>query len=132
MPVASADTLMGLGLPAQLAQLLGGNSSQLTCVGTTQGSGPVIKSTNTELVVVAGQTACILPATPDNSNVMVPYNIVNPAAGANAALVFVPVGHTAGAAGLNGNLNGGTGIPQNKSMIAWQYKPKFWAFVLSA
>lgn len=129
MPVASQDALTGLGLPAQLAALLGGNPSQLTCVGTTQGSGPVIKSKNTELIVVVSQTACILP--PD-AGVMEPFNIVNPAAGANAALVFVPVGHTAGAAGLNGNLNGGTGIPQNKSMIAWQYKPKFWAFVLSA
>lgn len=126
MPVASADTLMGLGLPAQLAQLLGGNPSQITCAGTTQGSGPIIKSTNTELVVVVSQTSCSLPVTPDNANVMVPYNVFNPAAGANAGLVFVPSGHT-----VNGSLNGSVSIPQNKSAIIWQYKPKFWASVVS-
>ena len=124
MPVASADALTGLGLPVQLANLLGGNPSQLTCVGTAQSGAAVIKSKNTELVAVTSQTACIFPT---DAGVMEPYNIVNPAAAATTALVFVPSGHT-----VAGSLNGSVSISQNKSAIIWQYKPKFWAAVVSA
>ena len=123
MPVASADTLTGLGLPAQLAQLLGGNPSQLTTTGTTQGAAATIKSTNTELLTAASQTGALLPTTPDNSNVMVPYNIANPTA--TTGVLYAPTGHTInGAASVN--------VAQNKHVLAWQYKPKFWAAIVSA
>lgn len=126
MPVASADALAGLGLPAQLAQLLGGNPSQLTTTGTTQGTAAIIRSTNTELVTAASQTGAVLPSSPDNSNVMVPYNIFNGTA--TTGVLYVPTGHT-----LNGTLNGTLNIPStNKSVIVWQYKPKFWASILTA
>src|SRR5882672_7742058 len=134
MPVATADALVGLGLPEQLAQLLGGNPNVLTCVGTTQATTTaIIKSTNTELITAGGANACILPATPDNVNVMVPYNIVNPTA--TLGLIFAPSGHTmnTGAAlVLNGNVNAATGLAQFKSCLVWQYKPKFWTFILTA
>lgn len=126
MPVASADTLMGLGLPAQLAQLLGGNPSQLTTTGTTQATAVTIKSTNTELLTAASQTGALLPISPDNANVMVPYVITNPTA--TAGVIYAPVGHT-----LNGVASStGQSLAQNKSLIVWQYKPTKWASILTA
>lgn len=122
----SALALMGLGMGPQLAQLIGGDPNALTCVGTTQVGAPTIKSKNTELVTAGGATACIFPPI---TNINEQYFIVNPTA--TAALIYVPVGHTIGGV-LNGNANGGTGLVQNKSIIIWQYKPKFWAFNLSA
>src|SRR5712671_463749 len=111
MPVASADALAGLGLPVQLAQLLGGNPHQLTCTGTTQGTAATIRSSNTELVTAASQSGAILPASPDNTNVMVPYNIFNGTA--TTAVLYVPTGHT-----INGVLNSTLSIPStNKSVI---------------
>lgn len=123
MPVASADALMGLGLPAQLAQLLGGNPSQLTTAGTTQGTAVIIKSTNTELLTAASQTGALLPISPDNANVMIPYMVANPTA--TTGVLYAPTGHTInGAASVN--------VAQNKHVMAWQYKPTKWAAITSA
>lgn len=126
MPVASADALTGLGLPAQLAALLGGNPSQLTCVGTSQTSGPTVRSKNTELLTAGGATACVIES---GAGVMEPFMFVNPTA--TTGLIFVPLGHTVitgGASALNGSIS----LAQNKAVMAWQYKPKFWATLLTA
>lgn len=130
MPVATADALTGLGVPAQLAAILGGNPSQLTCVGTTQAGAAVVKSTNTELLTAGGATACVIPAL---AEVMVPYVFTNPTS--TAGLIFVPLGHTIitnTASTLNGSVGGAGGLLQNKSAVLWQYKPKFWACILTA
>lgn len=124
MPEATSDALMGLGMPAQLAALMGANPSVITAVGTTQtGGAPVVKSRNTEVITAGGAQAVVLPA---GAGVMEPYFIANQA-NATAALVFVPAGHT-----LNGSLNGDLSVAQFKGVILWQYKPKFWASLLSA
>jgi len=123
MPVATADALMGLGLPAQLAQLLGGNPNQLTTTGTAVGTAALIKSTNTELLTAASQTGAILPASPDNANVMVPYMVANPTA--TTGVLYPPTGHT-----INGTTS--VNVAQNKHVLAWQYKPTKWAALVSA
>lgn len=130
MPVATADALAGLGLPVQLAALLGGNPSQLTCVGTTQVGAAVVKSKNTELVTAGAATACVIPT---DAGIMEPWTFVNPTA--TAGLVFVPLGHTIitnAASTLNGSIGGAGGLLQNKTAMIWQYKPKFWAAILTA
>lgn len=123
MPVATADDLTGFGLAGQLAALLGANPQALPGSGTVQGGAAILKTRNTELVPSAGNTAFIPP--PD-AKVMAPFFLTNQQA--TAAVIFVPVGHT-----LNGTLNGSiAALAQGKSAILYQYKPKFWATILSA
>lgn len=122
MPEGTSDALMGHGLPAQVAAMLGGNPSQLTCVGTAQATAAIFKTKNVELVTAGGATACIPPSI---FPVMENIKIFNPTA--TSALVFVPVGHT-----LAGTLNGSVTLAQNKALELYQYKPKFWAYNLSA
>lgn len=122
MPLSTADSFTGFGVPAQLANLLGANASLLNCVGTAQSGAAVVLSRNTELNTSGGATAAVFPS---DAGVMQPYFIVNP--DATTGLVFVPSGHT-----VNGSLNGSVSIAQNKAAIIWQYKPKFWASVLTA
>lgn len=118
----TSDALTGLGLPPQLAEVLGGNPSKVTGVGTAQvGAGKGLTK-NLEMSVAAGQTAVIL-----KSVLMEPIYVFNAASTATAALVFPPVGHT-----MNGSLNASVSVAQNKGAILWQYKPTFWASVLSA
>lgn len=122
MPTATA--LMGLGMAAQPAELLGGEpSARGAGVGTAQVGAKTILSKNSEVTPTAGQTAYILP----NSNVFQDYHFYNSAATAVTALIFPPVGHT-----MNGTLNASVSVAQNKTAIIWQYKPNFWAAVISA
>lgn len=120
----SADALMGLGMSAQSAEQLGGNPSASGAgVGTAQTGAKTLLSKNSEVTPVGGSTAYLLPA----GGVFSEYLIYNSAATAVTALVFVPSGHT-----LNGSLNASLSIAQNKAAIMWQYKPKFWASILTA
>lgn len=120
MPEATSDALLGLGMPAQLAALLGANPSVVNGTGTAQAGAGKVLTRNAELNTSGGQTAVVIP----NTGVMEPYFFVNP--DATAALVFPPVGHT-----LNGTLNASLSVAQNKAAIIWQYKPTFWCSVLT-
>lgn len=126
MPEATSDAFMGLGMPAQISAILGANPHNLTCAGTSQTTAAILKSRNTELTAAASQTGAVPPTT---AGVMEPYFIVN--SSSTAAVVYVPVGHT-----LNGTLNSsilsGTGLIQWRSVILYQYKPKFWTFNLGS
>lgn len=120
----TADALMGLGMPAQAAEQLGGNpSARGAGIGTAQTGAKTVISKNTELTPTAGQTAYLLV----NGTPFQEYLFYNSAATAVTALVFVPAGHT-----LNGSLNGSLSIAQNKAAVMWQYKPTFWASILTA
>lgn len=120
----SAEALLGLGIPAQAAELIGANpSARGAGAGTAQTGAKIILSKNSELTPTAGQTAYLLPV----ANIFQEYLFYNSAATAVTALVFVPAGHT-----LNGTLNASLSIAQNKAAIVWQYKPNFWASVLTA
>lgn len=122
MPVATDDALTGLGVPAQLAQLLGAQPAVLTCAGTTQGTAAVLKSRGSELSAAASQTGAIPPST---AEVMVPYALTN--SSSTTAVLYVPVGHN-----LNGSLNGSVNVAQNKAIYFWQYKSKNWTYILTA
>lgn len=115
------DALMGLGMPAQQAEQLGGNPSVVNGTGTAQVGAGKILTKNAELNTSGGQTAVILP----NSDVMQPYYVVNP--DATTGLVFPPVGHY-----MNGTQNASLSVAQNKAAIIWQYKPSYWAAVVLA
>jgi hypothetical protein len=122
MPMATTDALMGFGVPAQLASLLGGNPNVLTTTGTTVGAAAVLKSRNTELSTAASQTGAIPPTT---AAVMEPYFITNPAS--TSAVLYVQSGHT-----LNGSLNGTKTLAQNSNTILWQYKKTFWVSITAS
>ena len=125
MPMATADALTGVGVPAQLATLLGGNPNKQAGTGTAQTGATVIRSRNTELNPQASATAFVFPST---AGVMEPYFLVNPQS--TSALIFVPSGHTLSTVSSGGS-NGNVTLAQNTSVVMWQYKPKFWAANLS-
>ena len=128
MPMATSDALTGLGMPAQLASMLGANPNVATGVGTTQSGATVIKSRNTEVSVASSSTAFVFPS---SVGVMEPYFMVNNSATATSALVFVPNTHTiVGPSGATAN--GSVVIAQFKASIIWQYKPKNWCYLVLA
>ncbi len=120
--MASSSALVGLGVPPQLADVLGFEPSTVTGTGTTQGGAALIKSQNAEMVTAAGQTAAILPA---DRPVGVPFIVNCPTA--TSGVVFVPVG-----AYLNGTQNGSLTIAQNKAAMFFQYKQGYWVSILTA
>lgn len=122
MGVATSDDLLGLGMPAQLAAMVGANPSKLTTAGTTQATAATMLTRNAELSTGAGQTGAVPnPA----AALMNPYWVTNQTA--TTAVVYVPVGHT-----LNGTLNSSVNLAQFKSLLLWQYKPKNWTYILTA
>ena len=122
MPVATNDSLMGLGMPAQLSALLGANPKAVTAAGTAQGTATAILSKNVELTTASSQTGGILPS---NAGVMVPYFVTVQTS--DTGVVYVPSGHY-----LNSVQNAGLSVAQYKSAIFWQYKPSYWCSILSA
>lgn len=122
MPEATADALMGLGMPAQLSSVIGANPHNLTCAGTAQTTAAVLKSRNSQITTAGGATGAIPPS---NAGVMEPYFIVNTTA--TSGVVYVPVGHT-----LFSTANGSITIAQNKAAILWQYKASNWAYIILA
>lgn len=116
------DDLMGLGMAAQLSEVLGANPNVLTTTGTAQGTAALMKSRNQELLTAASQTGAILSTT---AAIMRPHFIVNPTA--TTAVIYAPSGQT-----LGGTLNGSFNLAQNKAAIVWQYKKGFWTYVVLA
>jgi len=121
MPVASEDALTGLGMPAQLAQLMGSNALTQAGTGTAQAGATLLRDQSIELTTSGGATAFIL----QDWGINVPQLVF--CSSATTALVFCPVGHT-----LNGTLNASLSVAQNKGAMFWEYKPKFWASILTA
>lgn len=126
MPIATSDALLGLGMPAQLGAIMGANPLALTTTGTTSGGAAVIRSRNTELVTGASATGGIIPAT---AGVMEPYFITfSASASTSPAIIYLPTGHVFNTSGAPTFVN----LAQYKSIIMWQYKPKFWCYVILA
>lgn len=114
--------LMGVGVPAQQARVIGSDYTALTCAGTTQGTAAAVLSKMVELTAAANQTGAVLP---DNADVQEEFNFFN--SSATSAVVYVPAGHY-----LNGTQNAGLTVAQDKTAKIWQYKPKYWCSVLTA
>lgn len=123
---ASTLALMGLGMTGELAGIIGADYQLAIGKGTSQATGQTLNGDNVEISASGGQTAVTLPTV---QAVAEPVFAVNPSG--TAALIFVPLGHTllqSGSFTLNGNLS----LATNKAVIFWQYKPKFWASILTA
>ena len=118
------DDLCGMGMPGELASLLGNDANPLTGTGTTQGTAATILTTNIELIPTTNQTGGILQS---NAKVGTPYWVFNAAATAVTAKVYAPSGHN-----MNSSLNGSVSIAQNQGCFVWQYKKGSWASVLTA
>jgi hypothetical protein len=113
---------MGVGVPAQQAKVIGSDYTALTCTGTTQAGAAPVLSKMVELTAAANQTGALLPS---DADVQEEYNFFN--SSATAADVYVPAGHY-----LNGTQNAELTIAQDKAAKIWQYKPKYWASILTA
>lgn len=122
MPIATQDALTGLGMPAQLASRLGGNPVLTNGAGVAQGTATILKSRNTELNPSGGATGFIPPS---DASVMEPYFLTNQQS--TGAVVYVPSGHY-----LNSSQNASVSVAQYKTVLLWQYKPKYWTYNLTA
>lgn len=120
--MASANELMGLGTPPQLAALTGANPQTVTCAGTAQGTATAILSKCAELSAASSQTGAILPS---DGPLYQPFFVFT--SSSTSAVVYAPSGHT-----LNGSSNGSLTVAQNKAATFWQYKKGFWASILTA
>lgn len=119
--MAASFELVGTGMPPQLASLLGGDPSLLTCTGTSQATAAVVKSKNTELSAASSQTGAIL-----QKGSLYNFHAFFTSS-STSAVVYCPVGDT-----LNGSSNGSLSIAQNKGAVIWQYKKGAWASILTA
>ncbi len=118
----TADDLVGLGMPAQVSEILGGNPNALTGAGTTQADAAKVLTKNTELSG-ASNSGVVIPTT---ASVMRPYYFYN--SGANSVIVYAPVGGTLNSAASTTGLT----IATHKGAILWQYKKGAWASILTA
>lgn len=118
----TGDDLVGLGVPPQLAEVLGNGPNALTTTGTSQATAATIKAHNTELTTAGSQTGAILPSA---AKIGTLYYISNPTA--TSGVVYVPSGHY-----LNGSQNAGLTVAQNKGAILWQYKKTYWTSIINA
>jgi hypothetical protein len=97
--MATAEALMGVGLPAEQAKRLGVAVQALTAVGTAQGGAPIPAYGGNlviNLTTAGGQTATTLPALAGLGD-EVEINVIT----ATAALVFPPTGGTIANKALN-------------------------------
>jgi hypothetical protein len=118
------EDLVGLGMAPEMASVLGNSPQLVTCTGTQQSTAAPIYTHNVELNAQSSQTGAILPSA---AKIGTPYYIQNGTASATSGVVYVPVGHT-----LNGTLNNGFTIAQNKQGYLIQYKKNFWGSNLTA
>lgn len=123
MPMGTSDALMGLGMPAQLANVIGANPLiQNGAANATQTGATVIRSRNLEVNPGATTNSFIFLS---NAPVMEPYFIVN--FSGQTANIYPAVGQT-----MNNSLNGGFILATAKAAIVWQYKKGYWASILTA
>lgn len=97
--------LIGLGLPARLANILGFTPTTKAGAGTTQVGATPITSNMTIATTAVGQTAFGLPAEPAGAGPIMLWN-----QSATAALVFPPSGGTI----QGGATNASFSVAQNK------------------
>lgn len=122
----TADDLVGLAMPAQLASQLGNQPSSLACTGTTLGAAASIKTTNVEVVPSASNTGAVFQT---SAKLGTPHYIFN--AQSTGAVIYVPSGYF-----MNGTADATFTLAQNKSVVMWQYKRAsgvgYWAANLTA
>jgi hypothetical protein len=121
--MTSSVALMGLGMPAQLAALVGMDPTNLTTTGTTQGTAAKVLSKNVKLTTAASQTGAVIPSGYSVGQVFYFFNST-----ATTGIVYAPVGDT-----LNGAASTtGQNVAQNKMCIMYQYAKGAWASLVAA
>ena len=117
--MANSLALVGLGMPPQLAEQLGGVPATIAGTGTTQAAAAAITTKSAILNAQSSQTAFYLPtataATIANRTLFSPYLLNYGTVSAASPIVFVGVGGY-----MNGTLNGSITLAAGQAAIAWQ------------
>lgn len=109
-----AKTLMGSGFPSQQAIAINGYQTLAqTATGSTQATAFVLQTELTEFTTVASGTGAVLPAPASSSPLVANDSLTVVNLGANALLVYPPVGFGIGLTGTNTGLS----IPSGKTAV---------------
>lgn len=117
--MATQQALMGVGIQAEAARLLGNTPQALTTTGTSQATAAPITSKMSTFVTASSQTGAILPA----SSYGVVFFLATSAS--TSGILYPPVG---------GTINGTTSLTmaQNKPVVAWNTDLlTYWAVILA-
>jgi hypothetical protein len=118
-------SLIGLGMPAALANRLGMKVNSVTGVGTSQSSGPTLEPNSVNLLTTAGgATACTLPATAEIGD-MVEVHVIS----ATTGLVFPDTGATID---LGTATTGSVATAQNKGRVFRKVADLTWKSMLGS
>ena len=122
--MSTVSDLMGLGMPAALANRLGLTPAVITCAGTTQAAATTIQTHLSILSTGTSTTGAILPSSASLGGVFVAA-----CTAATTAVVYCPVSGT-----LNGTTNAGLSVAQNKTAIFYRLTGSGddWVSVLTA
>lgn len=121
--MALATGLIGLGMPVELAQLLGNTPATLAGVGTSQAGATSLTSSMAQLTTSSGQTAFVFRSTASITRLYFLFNTT-----ATTALIYPAVGGTIQGASQDAAFS----IAQNKGAIFWHFSSLVWVPVLSA
>jgi hypothetical protein len=94
--MATADALINLGTPAEVAKRIGWQRVALVTSGAVQGAGAVMKGTGNQLVTLTVTSASDAATLPNEAEIGDEVIVTNP--GANAGVIYPPSGET-----INGN-----------------------------
>lgn len=115
----TADDLMGLGMPPDMAAQLGNQPSNLTATGTTQATAALALTKNVYINAQASQTGVILNA---GSKIGSPHYFANGTASAASALIYAPTGHLLNGVASSTPLT----LAQNRMATVLQIRLKEW------
>lgn len=121
--MTAAATLVGVGIPAEVASRIGFTVSAKTGVGTAQSGSTPITQNLTVCTTSSGQTAFQLPL---NVVAAGPLVLTNPSA--TTALIYGQTGDTID----GGSANASVSIAQNKTRLFWRTGLTSWVSVLTA
>ena len=114
-----SPNLVGLGVPPQVAEELGGVPTVITCAGTTQAGATAIVSKCASLNGQSSATGAYLPtataATIASRQLFAQYFLNYSTLSAANPVIYVGLGGY-----LNGTLNGSATLSTGQSAIAWQ------------
>lgn len=120
--MATQQDLMGSGLPAALATLLGNVPTLVTGIGTSQATGATLRSM-TSCVTSGGATAYTISANASTSRLFFVFN-----GSSTTALIYPPVGGAIG----GGSTDAAFSLVQGKSVIIWKFSSTVFPAILTA
>lgn len=121
--MALQSDLMGVGMPAALATLLGNTPGTLAGAGTSQTGATQITSSMAQLTTSSGQTAFVFRSTATITRLFFLYN-----SSSTTALIYPQSGGTI--VGLS--QDAAFSLAQNKCVIFWHWNSTTWVANLTA